>query len=91
MNDAASKDPRWHQVIEIAAKSWIDGVCVAVLDPSPAQRFVETSRGPHAKPGASFAVGRRSTTLRPPVRMTLRSRSPSPTAIQTAGTSNAQK
>jgi hypothetical protein len=41
MAGAASKDPQWDQVIEIAAKLWIDGVYVAQLDPSPTQRFVD--------------------------------------------------
>ena len=41
MNDAASNDPHWDQVIEIAAKLWIDGVYVAELDPTPTQRYVD--------------------------------------------------
>jgi hypothetical protein len=41
MAGAGSKDPRWDQVVEIAAKLWIDGVYVARLDPSPTQRFVD--------------------------------------------------
>jgi hypothetical protein len=41
VNGAASKDPHWDRVIEIATKLWVDGVYVVELDRSPTQRFVD--------------------------------------------------
>jgi hypothetical protein len=41
MGPAPSQDPHWDQVVEIAAKLWVDGEYVAELDPSPTQRFVD--------------------------------------------------
>lgn len=41
MSTEDTHDPQWDQVIEIAAKLWIDGEWAIELDPLPTQRLVD--------------------------------------------------
>lgn len=65
MARAASEDPQWDRVIEIAAKLWVDGVFVAEIDPSPTQAFVDLQWAAHQ---AGRVLGGRSNVQTRPAR-----------------------